>query len=760
MSKKNDSKPKAKKFSAKQLQQEILKLFQKDPGARLNPRQLAQKLQAANNKDSVQHAVNQLVGQGKVTHLGDYKYRLNHREAPKNKSKLYEGYVDMTRTGAAYIVCDGLEDDVYIAASLMNTAMHGDRVLIKAWTPRGRRRLEGEVTKVLERATEHFLGEIRLFPKYAIVSPQKMMAMDILVNLEDIKGAKDGDLVVVKIKDWIGGKTGTLDGIVTTVLGAAGSHDIEMKAILINNGFNLDFDEHVIKESESLQTEITEEEIAKRRDMRAVTTFTIDPFNAKDFDDALSFQYLEDGSLEVGVHIADVSHYVKPGTALDKEAYKRSTSVYLVDRVLPMLPEKLSNELCSLRPHEDKLTFSAIFIFDKNDKIISRWFGKTIIHSDRRFTYEEVQEILDGKEGEFESELKILNNLAKKLKKERFKKGAINFETEEVQFRLDEEGVPIEVFVKERKDAHMLIEDFMLLANREVATFMHEKGKEEEIPFVYRIHDEPNPDKVAELASFAHELGFKMKVESPKDISKSYNSLAEAAETNPALRLLQPLAIRTMAKAEYSTNNIGHYGLAFDYYSHFTSPIRRYSDVLAHRILELNLQEDKVYRVDKEPLEERCKHISMQERKAMDAERESVKYKQVEFMEKHVGEAFVGYISGIIDRGFFVMLKANYCEGMVGFETMDEPFEVADSRLRMTGAYTRRQLKMGDEVNVRIVRTDIAKRQIEMVLVEAENGQAIVPEKITPKRRRKGLEERTQKTENEGKPKRGRRKKV
>jgi ribonuclease R len=740
MPKKKESKPKANKFSAKQLQQEVLKVFQSDPKARLHPRQIAQKLAAANNKDSIQHAINQLIAEGKVMDLGDYKYKLNQREAPKNKAKLYEGHVDMTRTGAAYIVCDGLENDVYVPASLMNTAMHGDRVVLKAWMPRGRRRFEGEVIKVLERATEHFLGTIRLYERYAIVVPEKAATMDILVDLAETKNANEGDLVVVRIQDWGGDKQGTIRGKVTSVLGAAGSHDIEMKAILINNGFNLDFPEEVIAESDTLETEITEAEIAKRRDMRGVTTFTIDPFNAKDFDDALSFQYLENGDLEVGVHIADVSHYLKAGTALDKEAYVRSTSVYLVDRVLPMLPEKLSNELCSLRPHENKLTFSAIFTFDKNEKITSRWFGKTIIHSDRRFTYEEAQEILDGKEGEYAEELKVLNDLAKKLKKERFKKGAINFETEEVQFRLDPEGVPIELFVKERKDAHMLIEDFMLLANKEVATFISEKGKEQEIPFVYRIHDEPNPDKVFELSRFAHELGFEMKITTPKDISKSYNQLAEAAETNTALRLLQPIAIRTMSKAAYSTENIGHYGLAFEFYSHFTSPIRRYSDVLAHRILELNLPPDKFYRVDKEPLEERCKHISMQERKAMDAERESVKYKQVEYMEKHVGDEFVGYISGIIDRGFFVMLKANYCEGMVSFETMNEPFEVAESRLRMKGAYTRRELKMGDEVTVRIVRTDISKRQIEMTLVELESSKIAVPQPIskidTPPRQR------------------------
>lgn len=765
MPKKKDSKPKTNKLSAKQLQQEVLHLFQKDPKARLHPRQIVQKLQAANNKDSIQHAINQLVTQGKVVDLGDYKYKLHQRDAPKGKSKLYEGYVDMTRTGAGYIICEGLENDVYVPPSLLNTAMNGDRVLIKSWMPRGRRRLEGEVIKVLERATEHFLGTVHLYEKYAIVVPEKAATMDILVELEDTKGAKDGYLVVVRVKDWGGDKKGTIRGQITTVLGEAGSHDIEMKAILINNGFNLDFPEEAIAESEALETEITEAEIAKRRDMREVLTFTIDPFNAKDFDDALSFQYLENGDLEVGVHIADVSHYLSPGTALDKEAYKRSTSVYLVDRVLPMLPEKLSNELCSLRPQEDKLTFSAIFVFDKKEKVVSRWFGKTIIHSNRRFTYEEAQEILEGATGEFSEELKVLNKLAKKLKKERFKKGAINFETEEVQFRLDEEGVPIELFVKERKDAHMLIEDFMLLANKEVATFMHEKGKNQEIPFVYRIHDEPNPDKVIELASFAHELGFDMNITTPKDISKSYNKLAEAAETNPALRLLQPIAIRTMSKAAYSTDNIGHYGLAFDYYSHFTSPIRRYSDVLAHRILELNLPPDKVYRVDKEPLEERCKHISMQERKAMDAERESVKYKQVEYMEKHVGEDFVGYISGIIDRGFFVMLKANYCEGMVAFETLNEPFEVAESRLRMKGAYTRRELKMGDEVTVTIVRTDLSKRQIEMMLVGEKSS---APEKIRQEKREKGStsdkvrqkrREQPKSVQNKPKAKRGGRKK-
>ncbi len=746
---KRRKKSQTNKLTAKQLQEQVLKLLEKEPRRRFNPRQIAKTLGIDNNKDAVLHALGQLVEAGKASSLGDFRFKLKAQlgEQSNRSNKMYEGYVDMTRSGAAYIESEDLEDDVFIQSKNLNTALHGDRVLIRAWVPQGRRRAEGEVVKVIERATEYFLGTIRLFEKYAIVTPDQSLALDIKIDLEDTKEAKDGDKVVVRIKTW-GEKRGeTLQGKVTTVLGKAGTSDIEMKAILINHGFNLDFSEEVMAEVEKLEEEITEAEVARRLDLRGVTTFTIDPFNAKDFDDAISIRYLENGDCEVGVHIADVSHYVKPGSKLDIEAYKRSTSVYLVDRVLPMLPEKLSNELCSLRPNEDKLTFSAIFTFDKNDKIVNRWFGKTIIHSNRRFVYEEVQEILDAGEGDFIEELKKVNQLAHKLRKERFRNGAINFETEEVQFRLDAEGVPIEVFVKERKDAHLLIEDFMLLANREVATFVSEKGKEQEIPFVYRVHDEPNPDKVEALAMFAREMGFNMRVDTPKNIAKSYNALAEAAETNPALQLLEPLAIRTMAKAEYSTNNIGHYGLAFEFYSHFTSPIRRYSDVLAHRILELNLKPDQFYRVEKELLEERCKHISMQERKAMEAERESVKYKQVEYMSKHVGEDFLGYISGILDRGFFVALKETLAEGFIGFDTMNEPFEVAESRLRMKGIRTKRELKMGDAVTVQIVRTDLEKRQIEMLLVEKGEQKVIVaaPEKSKEKRQKKPWRERRRK---------------
>lgn len=714
-----------RKLTVRALQQEILKLFKRDPSKRLNPRQISKKIQADNNKDSVKHALDELVAANQVVELEDYKYKLKKEATPQKSEKTFAGKVDMTRSGSAYIICEDLEDDVFVSAKHLNSALHGDWVEIRTWKPRGRARMEGEVVTVTRRATEHFLGTIFFSERYTFVVPDKLnMPVDIYVDLKDTKGAQDRDKVVVKIEKWHDGKQKSPVGVVTSVLGQMGSSDIEMKAILINNGFNLEFPPEVVEESEQLNAHISKEELAKRRDMREVTTFTIDPVDAKDFDDALSLRYLENGHFEVGVHIADVTHFVAPNTQLDREAYLRSTSVYLVDRVLPMLPEKLSNELCSLRPHEDKFTFSAVFEFDKDDKIVHRWFGKTLIHSDHRFAYEDAQKVLDDQDDTYASELKALNKLAKKMRKERFKKGSIDFDVEEVRFRLDENGVPIEVYVKERQDAHMLIEEFMLLANKEVARYISERGKEHEIPFVYRVHDEPNPEKAAELAAFAKEMGFSMNVTTSQDITKSYNRLVEAAKKDPGLRLLEPIAIRTMAKAAYSTENIGHYGLGFRYYSHFTSPIRRYSDVLAHRILYQNLISEQPYRVDKAKLEDRCKHISGQERKAMDAERESIKYKQVEFIENHVGEVFNGRISGMLDKGFFVELDGIKAEGLVGFDTMNEPFEVAESRLSAKGLRTNLLIRMGDQVQVQITATSLARRQIEMEYVGMGWGQA------------------------------------
>lgn len=718
MTRKKQTRKKGKHLSAGQLKTEVIKLFKISPRKRLNAKQIIKKLKVGNNRDSVQDAIIKLAEENKLIPVGDHKFRLNQKTAYANMPPAtHIGIVDMTRTGSAYVVCEGLKDDVYVPAKNINSALNGDKVEVSVFTPPGRRRPEGEIIKVLERFSENFIGTLRHSKKYAIVIPDKLnMPVDIFVEPEDTKGAKDGEKVVVKITKWPTRKNFSPIGVVTSILGEAGSHDIEMKAILINNGFNLEFPDEVIAESEVLQADMTEEEIEKRRDMRDVLTFTIDPETAKDFDDALSIRDLDDGQYEVGVHIADVTHFVKPGTALDKEAYRRSTSVYLVDRVLPMLPEKISNELCSLRPNEDKFTFSAVFIFDKNGKITDRWFGKTLTHSNRRFAYEDVQQILEIGQGEFVDELKKLNSLAGELRKQKFKNGAIDFESEEVKFELDEKGAPIRISVKERKEAHMLIEDFMLLANREVATFIANKGKEHEIPFVYRVHDLPNADKVADLARFAKELGFEIKMDTPRQIADSYNRLAKAARSDEALRMLEPIAIRTMAKAAYTAENIGHYGLAFQYYTHFTSPIRRYSDVLSHRIFEKNIHD--VYREKKDQLEEQCKHISAQERNAMSAERESVKYKQVEFIEKHIGEEFTGYISGIIDRGFFVELSENKCEGMVGFDTLDDAYQIDDSRLKVSGLRTKKVFKMGDLVTVRIISANLSKRQIEMELVD------------------------------------------
>ena len=715
--KKKKFEKKTKKLTQAQLQKSISYLLSKNPTKVFNPKQIAKKLKVSNSKDAVMNALKVLAESGKAVALDDYLFKANNRRRARGNRGTAQGRVDSTRTGSAYIEIEGWENDVFISAKNMHSAMNGDLVEINYWIPRGRRKPEGEVVRVIERASENFVGTLHLQKRNGVVAPARVDAnIEVHIDFDELKGAEDGDRVVVQVTKWpLRGRKAR--GRVTAVLGTEGS-DLEMNTILINAGFNLTHDENAIAEAEEYPTKITQTEIAKRRDFRKTLTFTIDPVDAKDFDDAISIEFLENGNVEIGVHIADVTHFVKPGSALDKEAYQRSTSVYLVDRVLPMLPERLSNNLCSLRPNEDRLTFSAAFEFDQDHKVVNRWFGKAIIHSDRRFAYEEAQEVMETGEGDFAKELRLINRIAKKLRKARFKNGAIDFDMEEVRFRLDEEGVPIEVYVKERKDAHMLIEEYMLLANREVATYVNKRAKgKREIPFVYRVHDYPNPDKVAELAMFAKELGFEMNISSPKTVAKSFNKLAQQADKNPALHLLQPLAVRTMAKAEYTSNNIGHYGLAFDFYSHFTSPIRRYSDVLAHRILEKNLDE-KDWRVDKSELEEMCKHISIQERKAMDAERQSIKYKQVEFLEKHVGEVFEGLISGMIDRGFFVELIGNKCEGLVGFDMLPESFDIDESRLFARGKQTDRLIKMGDKVKVRIVRTDLAKRQIDMELVD------------------------------------------
>ncbi|MBK8920190.1 MAG: ribonuclease R [Saprospirales bacterium] len=752
-----------KKLTAKNLQIELLKFLLTQPKKQFTPRQLADILRLENNKDSVEHALRQLEQAGSVYAFKENKFGValerltvkssvprapepakpakEMRNTPARRTpaavgkKMIEGRVDMTRSGAAYIVSELMDTDVYVAPKYLNGALNGDTVRVLLFPPAFRRRgkaerkPEGEVLQVLKRANEFFIGTLRKSRKYALVLPDNPnMPVDIYVPLEACADARDGEKVVVRITDWQEGKGRVPIGKVTQSLGEAGGNDFEMKKILINSGFELVHSEEALAEAEGIPETISMQEIERRRDFRDVLTFTIDPEDARDFDDALSIRRLDQGRLEVGVHIADVTHYLKPGTPLDQEAFRRSTSVYLVDRVNPMLPEKLSNNLCSLVPYADRLTFSAVFVFDARENLVSQWFGKTVIHSARRFSYEEAQTILDGLPGErlqqltiypeLEWAVKTLDRLSKTMRRQREQNGAIGFETEEVRFRLAEDGTPIEAYVKDRKDAHMLIEDFMLLANREVALYMERLAADaQEIPFVYRVHDLPDMEKVTEFARFASEMGHPMKVNTPKQIAQSYNALMRAARKDDRLKILEPLAIRTMAKAVYSSNNIGHYGLGFSHYTHFTSPIRRYADVLAHRLLERNL-DGRTYRVEKSKLEEQCKHISAQEKKAADAERESVKYKQAELLRRHLGEVFEGYVSGMIDRGFFVELPGSLAEGLVEFKYLDDMYSLEEGNLRAKGRRYGKVIRMGDKVRVRIVGVDLQKRQIEMELVE------------------------------------------
>ena len=685
-----------------------------------SPRQIIELLRVGNNIDSVKFAVEQLAQNGGVPPVmaesEQPSFADRRRSATTTVRKTVSGVVDMTRTGDAYVVTAKDENDVFVPARSLYGAMKGDTVEVSI-SPRSGRRPEGRIERVLERAAEYFIGTLYVQEHIAVVVPdRKDVPDDIYVGLDDLKEAEHGDFVVVKVLSWPSRSSKMLRGKVTTVLGKPGGHHIEMNGILINNGFNLTFPDDVLAETAEFSSEVMPQDVAERLDLRGIPTFTIDPADAKDFDDALSIRFIDEDNIEIGVHIADVTHYVKPNTALDKEAYLRSTSVYLVDRVCPMLPERLSNELCSLRPNEDKFTFSAMFVMNEDGQILKRWFGKTIIHSQRRFSYEEAQDVLDTKQGDYAAQLTEMNRLAHILRKQRYKDGAISFEDEEVRFRL-EEGEPVDVYVKSRKDAHMLIEDFMLLANREVATYIQTKAKGQEIPYLYRIHDTPDIAKLEDFARFAAEMGQKMDLQTPKKIAQSFNRLTKEVATNPALKLLMPLAIRTMAKAVYSTNNIGHYGLAFEYYSHFTSPIRRYADVLAHRILFENL-EKRTMRFDKDTLDAQCLHISNQEKKASMCERESTKYFQTIYMQKHVGDTFDGVVSGMIERGLFVEMVGSRAEGFVPFDRIrHDSFSIDAARMRATGARTGQIMRMGEPIRVKIISVDTAQRKIELTLV-------------------------------------------
>jgi ribonuclease R len=637
----------------------------------------------------------------------------------KQLKTFVSGKVDMTSDGSAYIVSeDEFEEDIYVAPRKLRNALNGDIVKVYVYAKNKGRKKDGEVVEILQRAKMDFTGIVNLSDRFAFFIPDdRKMLHDIFIPIDSLKGAKDKDKAIARIVDWPEDAKNPI-GEITHVLGKQGENNAEMNAILADYGFPLAFPDEVEKQAEAIEEIILAEEIAKRRDFRKILTFTIDPADAKDFDDAISFRKLDNGNVEVGVHIADVSHYVKQGTALDKEAFERGTSVYLVDRVIPMLPERLSNGLCSLRPNEDKLCFSAVFELDQEANVVEQWFGKTIIHSDTRFSYEDAQEILENKTGKHSEELLKLNELAYILRERKFKHGAISFESVEIKFNLDEHGKPLGVYAKERKDAHKLIEDYMLLANKKVAEFIAKKGKgKQKLTFVYRSHDSPKEDALLNFSQFALKFGYKIDTSSGRETAKSLNFLMADVEGKKEQNVLTKLAIRSMAKAVYTTKKHSHYGLAFDYYTHFTSPIRRYPDVMVHRLLELYLAGGKS--VSEDEYEKFSMHSSQMEKKAADAERASVKYKQAEFLQNNVGMEYIGIISGLTEWGMYVEIIENKCEGMIRLRDLNDDFYVLDEKnYCIIGQRRKNKYQLGDEVKILVKKVDLAKRQIDFSLVK------------------------------------------
>lgn len=644
----------------------------------------------------------------------------------------YKGVIEVTRSGLGYVTVEGQPKDIIVKRENINNALNGDEVRIDV-TTRGKKfgaRPEGTVVDVIRRKQSEFSGKIEVHKHFAFLVPDSdKMPVDIFIPLHLLNGAGQGDNCIAKIVEWTG-KAKNPVGEVVSVLTNETANEVAMQGILVENGFPLTFPDDVMEDAARYPEGVSAADVAKRRDMREELTLTIDPVDARDFDDAISVKSLKGGYYEVGVHIADVSHYIEEGSALDKEAYRRATSVYLPDRVLPMLPERLSNELCSLRPDEDKYTFSAVFKINKKGKVKEYWLGRTAIRSKRRFTYEDVQEIIEGKDGDHKKELLLLNTIAQTLRQERFDKGAINFSSQEVRFKLDEKGKPISVIVKESKEAHQLVEEFMLLANRTVAEHVSTitvKGKP--VPFPYRVHDDPNEEKLKLFTTFAARYGHKFNTHTTEAIAESFNEMLTLAKGKPEQHVLETLGIRTMSKAVYTTDNIGHYGLGFEDYCHFTSPIRRYPDVLVHRILAECLE------ADIKPikhLEQQCRHCSDQERRAMDCERAANKYKQVEFMQDYVGDEFDAVISGVASFGFWAETVEHKCEGMVGISDLSEidDFELLEGEYALIGRHTKLRFGIGDKVKIRVVSTNLEKRQMDFMLVE-------VPQSTTAKKNTK-----------------------
>jgi ribonuclease R len=709
------------------LTESIHTILKVDRNKTFNYKQIASKLGVndASSRNQIIKSLHRLKAKQEIEEVdrGKFKAIVN--------TEYYTGIFDASARGSGYVICKDFEDDIFIASNNVNKALHGDEVELYIYKRRKNGKLEGEITQVISRHKTQYVGVIQKHKNYAFVVPDSnKMYVDVFVPLNKTFKAENGDKVLVELVDWPE-KQDSPTGKVIKVLGKPGEHNTEIHSILAEYGLPYEFPKEVEEFANMLDTSIQPEEIKKRRDMRNVLTFTIDPKDAKDFDDALSFQVLKNGNYEVGIHIADVSHYVKEGTILDDEAYERATSVYLVDRVVPMLPEVLSNNACSLRPHEEKYTFSAVFELNDKAEVKNQWFGRTVTYSDARFAYEEAQSIIETKTNEIPQEVSLtgkayktsqaiadatlkLNELAKIMRKKRMAAGAISFDKVEVKFNLDITNNPIGVFFKTSKDANKLIEEFMLLANRKVAEFIGKQSPKK--TFIYRVHDEPNDEKLAALQNIISRFGYKLNFKDRKTTTTSLNKLLKDVEGKKEQNLVDTLAIRSMSKAEYTTHNIGHYGLAFDYYSHFTSPIRRYPDVMAHRLLQHYLNNEKS--ASEEVYEEKCQHSSNMENLATKAERDSIKYMQIKFMQDHKDQEFIGVISGVTDWGIYVEIIENKCEGMVRIRDIkDDYYQFDQDEYALIGQATKNKYQLGDEVIVQVKQADLVKKHLDFSLI-------------------------------------------